>query len=620
MVEMIGNRPRVVIADADASNRDWLRGSLGERYEIICVDSGAEAARELQAAPTHVLIVGVRLTDMSGSRLLAEVREHDQQGQISMFLAESEPDSRDTTDNDGAVFYVLNRAVAPEDINALVTSAAQQADDAQVNAGISGAQQATQLQRILEVSRRLAMQRDLEGAARVAMTAVLEFAEAERAHCLFHDAASGSLWSEVPRGTDSDEAVASLGIAGFVARTGSAVCVNRVNEDPRCNRAVDDPKGKGDERLLAQPVLGPDGQVHAVLIAVRHGNRARFDDNVRGMIASLAEQIGPVLHQLALHVEADGVLEEDAKARGQDLFRREAMEAHQSHRKHGDVVRISPAWVQWSYWLLLALLLVGGSYMYFGKVDDYSSGPAIIRTTGRTDVTAKRAGTIMKTEVVAGQRIAQGQILARFYNADEIAEVQRLEKEFELGLVKFLRDPASSEAGRTLASLRVERDRAKARLEQRVARAPVDGVVSDIRIRAGQHLQPGDVIMSLTKDSSHMSVVVLLPGSDRPQLRPGMELRLELRGYRYAYQTLTIESVSDEVVGPGAARRYLGRHISDTLAIAGPVVMVVAKLPKRTFKADGETYFYHDGMQAIGEVRVRSERIITTLIPGLKKL
>ncbi len=618
MLEMIAKRPRVVIADADRSNQDWLAGSLGERYEIVCVDSGAAAARELQAAPTHVLIVGVSLTDMSGSRLMAEVRAHDQGGQISMFLAESEQGTRESTEDDNSVFYVLNRSVAPEDINALVTSAAEQAE--QSDGHVHGAQHATQLQRVLEVSRRLAMQRDLEGAARVAMTAVLEFADAERAYCLFHDAASGALWSEIPRGADSDEAVASLGIVGFVARTGTPVCVNRVDEDPRCNRQVDDPKGKGDERLLAHPVHGPDGQVHAVLIAVRHGNRARFDDNVQAMIASLAEQIGPVLHQLALHVEADGVLEEDAKARGQDLFRREAMEAHQSHRKHGDVVRISPAWVSWSYWVLLLLLIVGGTYLYVGRVDDYSSGPAVIRTTGRTEVTAKRAGTIMKTEVVPGQRVSEGQILARFYNADEIAEVQRLEKEFELQLVKFLRNPSSPEAGRTLASMRVQRDRAKARLEQRVARAPSDGVVSDLRIRPGQHLQPGDVILSLVSDTADMSVIVLLPGSDRPQLRPGMTLRLELRGYRYAYQTLVIESVSDDVVGPSAARRYLGSRLADTLPIRGPVVLVKAKLPRRTFEADGETYYYHDGMQAVGEVRVRSERIITTLIPGLKKL
>lgn len=618
MSEM-SQRPRVVIADAEPRNQQWLRSSLGDRYEIVCVDSGAAAAAQLQAAPTHVLIVGKTLTDMSGARLLAEVRELDDQGQISLFVAESDEDAPVPDETDGAVFYVLNRAVSAEDIDRLVSSAAQRSDGAG-GGHVHNAAHATQLQRILEVSRRLLMQRDLEGAARVAMSAVLEFAAADRAYCLFHDAASGALWSEVPRGVDSDEGQASSGLAGFAARTKTAVCVSRADADPRYSAHIDDPKGDGSEHILAQPIAAPDGQIHAVLVAVRKGNRADFDPGTRALLVSLAEQIGPVLHQLALQVEADSVLEQDAQVRGQDLFRREAMEAHQAHRKHGDVVRVSPAWVRWSYWLVLALLIAGSAYMYFGHVDDYSSGPAIIRIIGRTEITATRAGTIMKTAVTPGQRVKAGQILARFYAADELAEVERVEREFELQLVKFLRDPSNSEAARTLASLRVQRDRAKAQLEQRVTRAPTAGVVSDIRIRPGQHLQPGDAIMSLINDNSDMRVIVLLPGSDRPQLRPGMVLRLELRGYRYAYQQLVIESVSDDVVGPTAARRYLGSRVADTLAIGGPVVLVTARLPSRTFEADGETYYYHDGMLASGEVRVRSERIITALIPGLKKL
>jgi hypothetical protein len=50
------------------------------------------------------------------------------------------------------------------------------------------------------------------------------------------------------------------------------------------------------------------------------------------------------------------------------------------------------------------------------------------------------------------------------------------------------------------------------------------------------------------------------------------------------------------------------------------VVLVTARLPAETFEADREVYRYHDGMHGTAEVRIRSERIVTALVPGLKGL
>jgi membrane fusion protein (multidrug efflux system) len=48
------------------------------------------------------------------------------------------------------------------------------------------------------------------------------------------------------------------------------------------------------------------------------------------------------------------------------------------------------------------------------------------------------------------------------------------------------------------------------------------------------------------------------------------------------------------------------------------VVKVEAHLPSNTFEAEGKTRGYHDGMVAQAEVRIRSERVLVTLIPALK--
>jgi membrane fusion protein (multidrug efflux system) len=99
-----------------------------------------------------------------------------------------------------------------------------------------------------------------------------------------------------------------------------------------------------------------------------------------------------------------------------------------------------------------------------------------------------------------------------------------------------------------------------------------------------------------------------------------MAMRLELTGYRYAYQNLVLDSVAEEVIGPAEARRYLGNQVADALPIDGPVTVVRAQLPGSSFTVDGETFFYHDGMPATAEVRLRSESILLTLVPALRRL
>jgi multidrug resistance efflux pump len=152
-------------------------------------------------------------------------------------------------------------------------------------------------------------------------------------------------------------------------------------------------------------------------------------------------------------------------------------------------------------------------------------------------------------------------------------------------------------------------------------RAPAAGVVSDVRVRVGQRIAPGQSILALVRGSvnpSHPEVVALLPGEYRPLLKPGMPLRLELQGYRYAYQHLIVDSVGDEVVGPAEARRSLGDEVADAVQLTGPVVKVSGHLESDTFEAEGKTRRYHDGMWGRAEVRVRSERVLVALVPALK--
>ena len=306
---------------------------------------------------------------------------------------------------------------------------------------------------------------------------------------------------------------------------------------------------------------------------------------------------------------------------GPEIFRREAVQAlEQGTGGEGRPLQISPSWVRATYWILVGVLVVSVLYATFGTVNDYAAGPAVVRVAGRVDLTSTAGGTVVAIEVQPGQRVRRGQLLVRFHMTQEMADLERLHREFELQLVKLLRDPANEAARESLTSLRAQRELAEKRVAERSLRAPSDGVVSDLRIRPGQLLAPGDLVLSLVGDSAQFYLVAFLPGSARPLLRKGMPMRIELVGFAYAYQEIVIDSIGDEVVGPAEAKRYLGPDLGDAYAFGGPVVLVKARLPRRTFFFDGKTFNYYDGTPARAEARVRRQPIAVALIPALRAL
>ncbi len=303
-----------------------------------------------------------------------------------------------------------------------------------------------------------------------------------------------------------------------------------------------------------------------------------------------------------------------------DIFRKEAFEALAERKSAGNVLRIAPRWTNWSYWIVMAALAAGLLFCTFATLSEYADGPALVRAEGRMDLTAVSSGTVVAVEVQPGQRVSADQVLVRFHMAHEEQELKRINREFELQLLKLMRDPSDEGARAALSSLRAQRDQAQARVEERTVKAPQAGIISDVRIRPGQLLQTGDLIVSLVAADARFSVVGLLPAQYRPMLKAGMKMRLELSGFKYSYRDLVIASVGDEVVGPAEARRYIGQELGDAVPIDGPVVLVRAQLPSRTFMSEGRSFRYYNGVPGSVEVRVRTRSVLVTIIPALRAL
>jgi membrane fusion protein (multidrug efflux system) len=300
------------------------------------------------------------------------------------------------------------------------------------------------------------------------------------------------------------------------------------------------------------------------------------------------------------------------------IFREEALRHHEGTQDEGDVLRIAPTWTRWTYWVLLALLLAAVLYSVLGTLPEYASGPAVVRVEGHSTLTVEAPGIVAAVEVQPGQRVTAGQPLVSFRSQEETAALERIQREFDLQLVRVLRDPSDEGARQALTSLRAERELAETRQRARTLRAPHAGVVSDLRIRPGQYVNAGERVASVVGEARQVQLVALLPGGYRPMLTPGKPLRVELDGFKHEYRDLTIESVGDEIVGPTEVRRFLGAEIADAVNLQGPLVLVKARVPSRTFNSQGKTFNYFDGMQAKADARVRTERILVTLVPGLK--
>jgi hypothetical protein len=608
------NRPIALLAGFDTVTAEVCRRRLEGEVRVVTAAAEDEVLQVLAERPVAALCLGAGFPEGRALDLLERSEAlSGAEGRINLVLAGG-PDLsafQDWIDQD-RLFYLTSEPIPADDVAALLRSALERRQTSSpILLGARG-----EGRRLAAAVAAVAVTRTPSAAGRALASAASELLEGERASCLFHDPAKDLLWVGEEGDPDARRESAAVGLVSFVARTGLSIALERIGRDPRFDRDADDPPAEGDERFAALPVRVADGEpVLGVLSVVRPANAPAFSEDDLRLLRRLVEQTAPLLARLLPTDEAASA------GAAQVLFREQALRIHQAGmRIEGDLLRADPGWMQWTYRLLLAVLVATLLFSVLGTVREYASGPAVVRLGGRTDLRATAAGTVSEVAVGRGERVAAGQVLVRLHGVQEAAELERIEREIELQLINRLRNTADTAAERSLLSLRAERELARSRVAERELRSPEAGVVDDVRAHPGQPVAPGQVVVTLAGAGGERTVIALLPGEYRPMLKPGMQLRMELQGYRYAFQHLTIQEVGSEVVGPAEARRYLGDEVADVATLDGPVVLVTARLPSVTFEAEGKTRRFHDGMWGKAEVRVRSERILVALIPALRAL
>ena len=478
------------------------------------------------------------------------------------------------------------------------------------------------LNRAIRDGQEVARHTDLVSLSLALQAAVLDLLHASHCHCLFYDPDTQTLISLGADGKESHRETATVGLASFVVRTGQSVLVDEVGREPRYDPDADTPEGDADMRFLGTPLVGPDGAPLGVVTALRPAAQPAFDETSKRVLEAFASQLGPVVSVRLdrwLRQSRGELMETETPEFSSHLFRKPAVEAfRQGERGEGDVLRLSPFWMTLTYRLLIGVLVVGLLFGFFARAKQYADGPAVVVLSDTTPLSATAAGTVAEVVVAPGDRVGEGEIVLRFFERSEAAELERIEAELETQLRRRLRDPSDPSIEQSLISLRAQRDLALSRLAQRSVRAPQAGTVGDVRVQRGQPVIPGQVLVTLASESREPRVVAFVPGRFRPELEPGQTLYFTVNGYPYSQVALEIANVGREIVGPMEAQRILGTTTGDAVDLQGPVVPVFARLTVTHFEAGAEELPYHSGLWGTAEIPIRSQRLLSTFLPFLE--
>ena len=412
----------------------------------------------------------------------------------------------------------------------------------------------------------------------------------------------------VEDGVWADSPVA--GLTALALRAGVVVREERGRQSVFFDADLDRPPGCG-PGLVAAPVRDLAGTAVGVLaVSPLEGEDEPGLESVREIERFAA---GCAVPLVGLREEGREV---DDSGLDRSLFRAEAIEEHRRAEAPSAILNVSEQWGRWIVGGLAAFLLVFGLFLVFGKASEHAEGNAVVRGRNQAPVVANAGGTVSAVRLAPGAEVAAGEVIGTLYGAVELAEVERLEHEYEDALVRLLRNPEDPGAGASLPALRGASEAARAALDQRQLTAPVAGVLADIRVRVGTLVSPGQTVATIHTAGAGFEIVAGVPGNFRPLLWAGMPVVAELEQFPGSRFHLEASFVNPEVVAPEEARALAGPLLM-LEADGGPVALVHAQLPQVLVSSTGEEFPLFDGMRGSVRIPVREQRFIVSLWPAL---
>jgi GAF domain-containing protein len=253
------------------------------------------------------------------------------------------------------LFYLSRGALGDRDLAAIIESAAESRE-------IS-----PQRELSADVLRRIALAQSLNELAASIRAAIVRTVSAERGRCLLYDRDRQVLWSP-SRGEDDGESIA-VGLSSFVLRIATSASVFHLADDPRFDPDLDNPDGRPTDRFLGVPVCSHNGEVIAVLVALRPSDDREFEPLDVDALEALASHVAPYL--AAWMPAADS---------NDTPFRAHALrELAAPVIAAAEPLRLDPRWMRSVPLLATLTLLLILLAAIFVRVPEYASANATIR-------------------------------------------------------------------------------------------------------------------------------------------------------------------------------------------------------------------------------------------------
>ncbi|MEM7771674.1 MAG: LysM peptidoglycan-binding domain-containing protein [Cyanobacteria bacterium P01_A01_bin.37] len=151
--------------------------------------------------------------------------------------------------------------------------------------------------------------------------------------------------------------------------------------------------------------------------------------------------------------------------------------------------------------------------------------------------------------------------------------------------------------------------KATVELEQRYLYAPVEGVVSSIRVaNSGEFVQPGETIAEIIPSGTPLVLSAVLPSEEAGFVSLGMPVQIKLDAY--PFQDFGVISGDVQSIAPN----------SEEHEQLGAVYRVEIRLDKNYLETPGNIVQFKAGSTARAEIVIRQRRIADILLDPIKQL
>jgi DNA-binding NarL/FixJ family response regulator len=111
---------RVLLADDHEAILDWVRGVLGEEFDIVgTVNNGQDALGEVGRLDPDVLVLDISMPGLNGLQTASELKSARKQTKIVFLTVHEDPDFVAAAFSAGASAYVVKSDVATDLVPAI---------------------------------------------------------------------------------------------------------------------------------------------------------------------------------------------------------------------------------------------------------------------------------------------------------------------------------------------------------------------------------------------------------------------------------------------------------------------------------------------------------------------